>query len=139
MLRESQMRCLVRAAEQQFSPVQGGLVAQQLMAEEQIEDIHQNALQMQSQLAQFQRVQAETLQSVRNLSVQHPRGTGRWRAPAPAGIGELQHRIQQLERRLPVGEYPEDVEVDEDFRAGSAELQSQLQLEEQRWMWQGKK
>ncbi len=140
MLRESQTRRLVRVAEQQFLPVQGGLVAQQLMAEEQIEDIHQNALQLQTQFSQLQRVQAETLQSVRNLSMQHPRGTGCWRAPAPANIGELQYCIQQLECRLPANLWPED-DDDDDFPADSVELQRRLGLEAQRKLWQqrGKK
>ncbi len=70
--------------------------------------------------------------------MQHPRGTGRWRAPPPQAIvGELQYRIQQLERRLPADQWPED-DDDGDIPADSAELQRQLELEAQRKLWQKK-
>ncbi len=66
---------------------------------------------------------------------------GRWWAPAPVNIGELQYRIQQLECRIPVNLWPERDEDDDDIPEDSAELQRQLELEEQRKLWQqgGKK
>ncbi len=65
---------------------------------------------------------------------------GRWRSPAPANISELQYRIQQLERRIPVNLWPERDEDDDDIPEEAAELQRQLALEEEHRLWQqGKK
>ncbi len=72
--------------------------------------------------------------------MQHPRGMGRWRAPAPANISELQYRVQQLERRIPVNLWPERDKDDDDIPEDSAALQRELALEEECRLWQqGKK
>ncbi len=65
---------------------------------------------------------------------------GRWRSPAPANTSELQYRIHQLERRIPVNLWLECDEDDDDIPEEAADLQRQMQLDEERRMWQqGKK
>ncbi len=122
---------LSQVATQQFTPVQGGLVAHSFMTDNQLEDVRQENIRMRQEMEQLKRDTSDVLQYVRSAMTEQPR-VGGGHSVAPPVMAALINCMERMEEHVFPVDDPSPMEVEELPISMDAQQQQQLLLLQQR-------